>query len=358
MTNIHFSSPITHQTSYGLCGLNLTEQLAKNSSVNLSISPIGGVSYDPFLLEQNLSHLHNKELFGDIISIVLFHQGLTSQYYHPKATKKVAFPIFELDNFNSAEINDLQQADEIIVCSQWAKNVLNQFIEKPIHVVPLGYNPKVFKFSKTHQNQFEARTVFLNIGKWEHRKCHTELAHLFRSAFSPLDNVLLLMCPHNFFLPPEENERLKNEYKKVLGDQVVFYDRLESQFELANVESLADCHIGLSHSEGFGLPNFESLVLGKEVILTDYAGHTEYANKNNSRLVSIDKLEPAVDGIWFKGQGRWAHIGQSQYEQTIQYMREIHKNTQANGHRNFESVHNSVKDFTWENAAKRLVDAI
>lgn len=358
MKNIYFAAPITHHTSYGIVGLNLTEQLSKDPSVNLSISPIGGVSYDPFLLEQNLSHLHYKELNGDIISIVLFHQGMTAQHYHPNAKKKIAFPIFELDNFNANEINDLNQADEIIVCSHWAKNVLNQFIDKLIHVIPLGYNPKVFKFSKTHQNQFEDRTVFLNVGKWEHRKCHGELAQLFRSAFSPIDNVLLLMCPHNFFLPPQENERLKNEYKQMLGNQVVFYDRLESQYELANIQSLCDIYVGPSRCEGFGLPVVESQALGKKAIVTNYGGYTEYCNKKNSFLVNIDKLESAFDGIWFHNQGRWANLGQSQYDQIIYYLREAHKSVQTNGHQNNQTVSDSVSHLTWEHAAKQLYNAI
>lgn len=358
MKNIHFASPITHQTSYGICGLNLTEQLAKHSSVKLSISPIGGVTYDPFLLEQNLSDLHHQPLDEDIISIVLFHQGMTASHYHPNAKKKIAFPIFELDNFQPNELDDLEQADEIVVCSHWAKNVLLQCFNKPIHVVPLGYNPKVFKFDKQHQNQFEDKTVFLNIGKWEHRKCHGDLAQVFRAAFSPLDQVLLLMCPYNFFLPPQENERLKTEYKKVLGDQVVFYDRLESQFELANIQGLCDIYIGPSRCEGFGLPVLESQALGKKTIVTNYGGYTEYCNKQNSYLVEIDKLEPAIDGIWFHGQGKWAHLGQRQYEQIIYYLREAHKNVQTNGHKNHIEVSNSVSHLTWENAATRLLNII
>ena len=71
-------------------------------------------------------------------------------------------------------------------------------------------------------------------------------------------------------------------------------------------------------AEGWNLELLELLSCGKHVITTDYSGHTEFINNSNSRIIEIDKLETAQDGVWFHGTGEWAELGSRQKDQLIE----------------------------------------
>jgi glycosyltransferase involved in cell wall biosynthesis len=134
---------------------------------------------------------------------------------------------------------------------------------------------------------------------------------------------------------------------------------LGSQKDVVKLFRSADCNLSLGKAEGFGLSGLESLSCGLHNIITNYSGHQEYANSENSLLIEMDELEPAYDGFWFKGDiGNWATFGDRQMEQLIEYMRFIHKKKQ-NGELgiNEEGIKTS-KQFSWANAAKKLTDFI
>jgi hypothetical protein len=50
--------------------------------------------------------------------------------------------------------------------------------------------------------------------------------------------------------------------------------------------SLSDAFLSLHGSEGWGLPVFEAMMLGKPVILTAYSGPMDYARRSNSLFTS------------------------------------------------------------------------
>jgi hypothetical protein len=113
-----------------------------------------------------------------------------------------------------------------------------------------------------------------------------------------------------------------------------------------------------SRAEGWNLDLAEMLAMGKHVITTNYSAHTEFCHGTNSRLIQIDGLEDAFDGIWFKGQGQWAEMGERQVEQLVSHMREVHALKQS-GHLlpNFGGVE-TMKHLTWEKTAAEIVASL
>lgn len=311
--------------------------------------------------------LEVEERFHDVVNRSIRNAGMFD-YHAPSVRiwhqfsmaesigrgKRVGFPIFELDNFNDIEKHHLKSLDVIVVCSQWAKNVVENVIgnEIPVHVAPLGVDMSIFSNSG-HTNH--DKVTFINVGKWEIRKGHDILVQAFNNAFSEDDNVELLMMCDNPFLPHDENEKWKNYYKRSkLGNKIRFCGKVKTQEQLAMIYSHVDCGIFPTKAEGWCLPALELMACGKHVIITDYSGQTEFCNSDNSYLVEVESMEDAHDGIWFSGQGRWCVPS---FDSLVNRMREAYQDIIGGKRVNKEGI-KTAERFSWLNTAIKLVEAI
>jgi glycosyltransferase involved in cell wall biosynthesis len=119
-----------------------------------------------------------------------------------------------------------------------------------------------------------------------------------------------------------------------------------------------DCGVFPVKAEGWNLELLELLSCGKNVITTNYSGHTEFTNSKNSYLVEINELEPAYDVIWFHGQGNWAKIGDKQKDSFAEKMKYVHSLKQ-NGELglNIAGIE-TARQFSWERTAREILNGI
>ena len=96
------------------------------------------------------------------------------------------------------------------------------------------------------------------------------------------------------------------------------------------------------------------MAMNKPVIATNYSSHTEFCNTQNTYLVDINTTEIAHDGKAFYGQGNWAKLGQSQYDQIVEHMRYVYRNRISNNPAGLETA----KEFTWKNSASKILRCI
>lgn len=351
--NINLNSPIGG-TGYGVAGINLYKNLATNH--NVALFPIGNPNLeyeeDVNIVQRGLS---NQELFDyNAPSIKIWHQfDLASRI---GKGKYFAYPFFELTLFNDKEIHHLNFPDELIVSSRWAKEIVTtNNIRQPIHIVPLGVDREIFNHKLFTSNIIEDKYIFITVGKWEIRKSHDVIIELFNKAFEPSDNVELWMITHNPFLPPEIEKEWHNLVQNSkMRQHIKIFPRIKTQKELANIISYAHCGLYISRSEGWNLDMLETMALNKPIITTNYSAHTEFCNSQNAFLVDITDLEDANDGLWFKGFGQWAKIGDSQKDQIINYMKYVYSN---NIKQNPGGVETS-EQFSWKNSADKLLRCI
>ena len=352
--NLNYSSPC-NPLGYGVAGLNILRELDA-AGCSVAYFPIGEISASQDDAEMIQRCVNNQSQYDHLArSVRLWHQHDLAQ--HVGSGLRAGFPVFELDTFTQREIHHLGSMDRVLVCSNWAKDIVEKNVnELDVRVVPLGVDRSVFYDSPP---QYNDTTVFLNIGKWEIRKGHDILVKAFNKAFEKTDDVELWMMNHNPFISEKQDQEWKRMYASSnMGEKVKFLDRVDDHKEVAAVMRASDCGVFPSRAEGWNLEALEMMSCGKQVILTDYSAHTEFCTDDNSSLIPIESLEEAYDGIWFKGQGQWASIGDREIEILADYMRNVY--TQKSDGRdiiNKGGIETSIS-LSWKNSAEQLIGAL
>jgi glycosyltransferase involved in cell wall biosynthesis len=349
---LNINCPI-NTTSYGYVSANFIKEL-KNLNYDLRHIAISGNDPDEEIAPYIQDVLSRWDFSYDAPCLKIWHQFDLGAFYGKGV--RIGFPIFELERFNNRELHSLNNPDEIFVCSDWAKQVIeNNVPEKAghTHVVPLGYDPNIFKPCPLPESD---DTIFGNFGKFEVRNGHDVLVDIFNKAFEPKDNVLLVMMPSNSFMTKEETEEWVKKYKtSKMGDKIVLVGRQKTHSMVYNIMSQIHCGIFPSRAEGWNLEALELLGCGRHVIITHATAHTEFCNTENCRLVHMGSgYEPAYDGKWFHGQFEWRKIGSSEIDQMVEHMRTIHKKRLEGQLALNISGLESAKNYTWKSVAKIL----
>lgn len=350
--NINFCGPI-NLTSYGLCSTEIMYSL-QGAGHNIAWF---GREFGPSEIDTG-AHPNAQEFVQKItqnsyfpdptaVAVRLFHQFNMGMW--PVGSKRIGFPIFELNTLSKQEKLHLSFPDEIFVPSIWAKAVLlNNGVVRPIRVAPLGYNPAIF-YQKPSVRTTDTFKIG-NIGKYEVRKNQDGLVNIFNRAFEPTDDVALYLSCENIFNMRGVDDFKKRAKNTKMGSNIHFIPRLRSQIEINDLHNHFDVECYPSKAEGWNMPAHESLVCGNPTVLTNYSAHTEFANKDEAILVDIDEMETANDGIWFKGQGEWGKIGAKQEDKFASILRELYRNRPAKTDKPF------ARSFTWENTANNIVE--
>jgi glycosyltransferase involved in cell wall biosynthesis len=356
MMKLNIVGPIC-STGYGIAAYNIIKELSKKNDITLY--PISQVEFQDDFIIDAIERQQKPDLEAPCLSI--WHQDQLQK--HVGRGENIGFPIFELDTFTPIEKSSLSHCDRLFVCSQWAKDVIKEnlrdFDDSKIHVIPLAVDSTLFSSA----NQISRdQTVFLNVGKWETRKGHDILIRAFNEAFDEGDNVELWMLAHNPFLRegmPHTNESWQSLYKNSKnGSKIRIIPRQQTHQDVYNIMRQADCGVFPALAEGWNLELLEMMACGKSVIATNYSAHTEFCNKDNCHLIEIDELEDAHDGIWFKGQGRWAKFGDKQFDTLVERMRHIHLKKQSGELQpNVDGVFTANK-YSWKNTAKEIMEVI
>lgn len=361
---INVSAPL-NSLGYGNVGINVVAALSRLGHAP-ALWPIGGLDVPPGHHDAVREAMARCQKYDrKAPSLRIYHQFDLAQ--HVGVGLHCGFPIFELDTFTDVEFHHLRQQDRIFVCSRWAREVLAaRYPEEQIFVAPLGVDTTIFNpdLPSPAQAGEAGGTIFLNVGKWEVRKGHDVLIDAFNKAFGPADDVRLVMCAYNpCIADPQKRDAYNAEWAKYykesrLGDKVTLVPRLPTQKDVAQLMAACDVGVFPARAEGWNLELLEMMAVGKHVIATNYAAHTEFCDPSqNASLVDVHDVEPAFDGVWFHGQGNWAKLGDDQVDQLVERMRLFHTlKQQGNLGPNAAGVR-TARRFSWENTASAITNS-
>jgi len=235
----------------------------------------------------------------DMPTLKLWHiNGSETRY----TSRQYLYTFYELNRPTKYEINLLNLQDHIFVSSSYTKQIL-QFSgidEDKITFAPLGFDPDFGVTNKKYGT--DGYIHFGLMGKWEKRKHTANIISLWAKKYGNNPKYRLTCCVTNPFLNADQlNKMIGNTLEGRRYYNIDFLPPLPLNSQVNDLINSIDVDLtGLSGAEGWNLPAFNATALGKWSVVLNATAHKDWANKNNSILVSPNGMTSSVDNVFFK----------------------------------------------------------
>ena len=205
---------------------------------------------------------------------------------------------YELDQPTPAELNVAKNVNKIIFTNKFSLNVFEQYGVNG-ELVPLAFDKYNFKVLK--KKYFEDDRIVFNLcGKFEHRKHHARIIKAWCKKFGNDKKYSLQCALYNPFVDEKKNkEFFISSLEGKNYSNVQFLGHMPKNNLYNDFLNSGNIVIGMSGAEGWGLPEFQSLGLGKHAVILNAHAYQEWANKDNSVLVEPSGKTEVYDGIFF-----------------------------------------------------------
>jgi len=217
--------------------------------------------------------------------------------------KQSLLSFYELDSPTQIELN-IAKNNRIYFSSKYTCEVFNTFGVDASYM-PLAFDS--YNFKKTSKRYFDDGRIVFNIcGKFEKRKHHAKMIKAWIKKYGNNTKYSLQCAIYNPFLNAQQNNQILSQLILEGGQKPFNVNFLPSmpQNEMYNdFLNSADIILGMSGGEGWGLPEFHSVALGKHAVILNASSYKDWATEENSVLVNPVGKEEVYDGMFFhKGQ--------------------------------------------------------
>lgn len=232
-----------------------------------------------------LKKLRNKVITDkDVVQVFHFIPDTQRRYQYKRRNKTVGFATFEANDGPKHWTKYLKTNNKVIVPSDFCHSA---FDKRDLNLVKIPHclNTEYWYPRKVNKNK---QYTFMAIGSWRRRKGWLELS----KAWQGMTNCHLEIVTDNV----SKASGFFGEFKNV---------SIKTKIEdMATHMSSAHCIVCPTLGEGFGYIGCQALALELPLIITDYSGVKEYANKDTCCLIPVEKMEhkSMMDNLFqFKG---------------------------------------------------------
>lgn len=314
-----------NQSGYSVAAQDTILALEQSGKYDIRLNVFGGKPARPAISDERYETF--AQMFNTNISeerIQIFHCIPTIQKRVKERHKRtIGFSTFETYGSPSDWVRILNQNDALIAPSKFNYRVFaHAKITKPLFYIPHAIDIEMYHPQVKPLRLFNKFT-FIFMGAWKERKGYNQLLEAWFKEFSEKDNVQLLIKTDKL----KQAETAINKMKKQLGITKGFAPiLLESQvFDekiLPKFMKSFDCLILPTMGEGFCLPGLQCMALGVPVVITNFSGCQDYANKDTATLLEPEGyiLKGNMDGIPQFRNKKWAFISVKQIRETMRYV--------------------------------------
>jgi radical SAM protein with 4Fe4S-binding SPASM domain len=284
----------------------------------------------------------------------------------------IGYTTFETDGIPAPWVESCNRMDEIWVPSRFnVETFANAGVRRnKLHVIPHGFDPKYYQPDKTEPLVIGERKGFnfLSIFEWTYRKGWDVLIKAYLEEFRPDEDVRLIIRSYQGggvtgkALPVAQQ---LSDFIVSLGfdpgniPAVEFLDSMVPAELMPALYKAADAFILPTRGEGWGIPFTESMLMRIPVIATDWSGHLEFMNRDNSYLIDIDGIVPVSeeqvrDNPLYEGQS-WA---EPSVAHTRRLMRHVFENRDEARQKGRSSREHILNNFTIHHAAAKIADRL
>ena len=227
----------------------------------------------------------------------LNHESLTSF-----SKQQSLFTFYELDHPTLIETNIAKNQKDVFVSSQYTKKIFEDFGITNCKYIPLGFDK--YNFYEKDQTYLPDRIVFNLTGKLEKRKHHEKIIKAWVKKYGNNRDYALQCAIANPFLKEADfNSRVSQILENKTYFNVNFLGMMQKNILYNDFLNSGNIILGMSGAEGWGLPEFQSVAVGKHAVILNATAYKEWATENNSILVQPNGKTEAADGIFFKKGG-------------------------------------------------------
>lgn len=184
----------------------------------------------------------------------------------------------------------LNSFDEIITtCHANKKAFERSGVSVPIYVVPFPAFREDYKLDGVEPFEIpgvpEETTIYYNISQWSHKKGVDAAIRSYFLAFQNQESVLLVLKGY-VDMNDQRGDASKvagavEEIKKAMRlpryPRVYITDRVMDEEGIRKLHKMGDCYVNMSRGEGWGIPAFDALCYGNELITTYHTAMEDWA---------------------------------------------------------------------------------
>jgi len=217
--------------------------------------------------------------------------------------KRYLLSFYELDNPTQEELNIVKNQNKVFFSSRYTVDTFKMLGSNNVEHIPLAFDN--YNFKRIEKKYFDDnRIVFNLVGKLEKRKNHKKVIQAWAKKFGNNSNYHLQCSVYNPFFKEEDNKKMIMEILEGKNYfNISFLGFMPKNSMYNDYLNSAHIIIGVSGGEGWGLPEFHSVGIGKHAVILNAHSYKEWANKDNSILINPSSKIEAGDGAFFnKGQ--------------------------------------------------------
>lgn len=227
--------------------------------------------------------------------------------------KSICYYFTETSHFrNSSWAERINLMDEAWVpCQSVHSSSIESKVNIPIKVIPVPCDTSKYqkKYEKFSIPQTDDRFTFYTIGEIHRRKNLVALLKAFHLEFAPDEQVSLVIKGSIPGLPSHEvdkhisamcntvKDELKLYRKKELYHSEVIISQSLTEEQIMRMHSTFDCYVSPSFGEGWNMPAFDAMAMGKTPICSAQGGPIDFLAKH-----------------------RWEHGPESEDELRVRYL--------------------------------------
>lgn len=237
------------------------------------------------------SHNKNNPIFK------LWHlQGSLESF----SKEQVLLSFFEVDSPTSTEVNIVKNNNKVLFSSRYSVSCFENLGCDNIKFVPLAFDSE--HFSKIPRPDGRKDIHFGLAGKLEpQRKRHLKVLATWAKKYGNKSGYFLNCALYNNFLDPNLQSQMINQ---ALGGNrywnINFLPYMASNAAYNQFINNNDIILAMSGGEGWGLPEFQSVALGKHCVGLNAHAYKDWMNNDNSVLVNPIGKIPVYDNIFFR----------------------------------------------------------
>jgi hypothetical protein len=306
MKKIGFHLPLNGvsfgQTSTILLKTLFDREKADNNEYDIYLFPIGGIDLSSQKEDQEfIKWVHSKigkahESFSrEIPTFKLWHLNGSMEAV---SNNQTLLSFYELDKPTKIELN-IARNNKICFSSQYTCDVFKLFGVEAKYL-PLAFDS--YNFSQLNK-QFhrDDRIVFNLCGKFEKRKHTDKIIRTWIKKYGGSRTHVLQCAVYNPFFNEQQNHQVAAN--AVSGNKpfnVTFYPYMKENSIYNEFLNSGNIILGMSGGEGWGLPEFHSVAIGKHAVMLNAHAYKSWATADTVTFVNPSQQIEVYDGAFFK----------------------------------------------------------